>query len=261
MRISVVTVAYNAAKTISDTLRSVANQTYADVEHIVIDGGSKDNTVLIAKEMQREGGTLVSERDKGLYDAMNKGIALATGDIIGILNADDFYPDPDVLARVAQTFAIHRVNAVLGNVGFFHDGNAERIVRHFNSARFRPSRIPWGWMPAHPAMFLTREAYMRVGEYRTDYKIAADFEFIVRAFAKEKLTFVHMPENLVKMRLGGISTSGLRARLTNNSECVRACRENGIYSNLAMISTKYPLKLLEYSLPTRGYFKRKPLQL
>jgi glycosyltransferase involved in cell wall biosynthesis len=246
MKISVVTVAYNAAKTISDTLNSVAAQSYQDVEHIVIDGASKDKTISIVQGLQRAGGRLVSERDKGLYDAMNKGIALATGDVVGLLNADDLYSDPDVLTRVAHAFANHHVDAVLGDVGFFHDGTAYRIVRRYNSGRFRPELIRWGWMPAHPAMFLTREAYCRVGEYRTDFKIAADFEFVVRAFAKEKLRFIHLPDTMVKMRLGGLSTSGLRATLTINSECVRACRDNGIYTNLAMIMSKYPLKLVEY---------------
>ena len=246
MKISVVTVAYNAAKTISDTLNSVAAQSHPDVEHIVIDGASGDDTVSIVNSLQRKGGKLRSERDKGLYDAMNKGIALATGDIIGLLNADDFYADSGVLSRVADTFSKHCVNAVLGDVGFFHDGSPDRVVRRYDSGRFRPSRVAWGWMPAHPAMFLTRKAYDHVGRYRTDFKIAADFEFVVRAFAKEKLTFVHMAEPLVKMRLGGISTSGLRATLTMNAECVRACKDNGIYTNLAMIMSKYPLKLTEF---------------
>ncbi len=246
MKISVVTVAYNAAKTISDTLNSVTAQSFPEVEHIVVDGASQDNTVSIARQLQRKGGKLISERDLGLYDAMNKGIALATGDIIGLLNADDIYAHPDVLSRIAQAFESHRVDAVLGDVGFFQDGSPDRIKRRYNSGRFTPKRIPWGWMPAHPAMFLTREAYARVGRYRTDYKICSDFEFVVRAFAKEKLNYVHLPELLIKMRLDGISTSGLKATLTINSESVRACRDNGIYTNLAMIMSKYPLKLLEY---------------
>ena len=246
MKISVITVSYNAAKTIADTLFSVAGQSYSEVEHIIIDGASEDATVSIAQDLLRMGGQLVSEPDQGLYDAMNKGIALATGDVIGLLNADDLYADPDVLYRVAEAFLKQSVDAVLGDVGFFQDGFPDRIVRRYNSGRFRPSRIRWGWMPAHPAMFLTRKAYDRVGNYRTDFKIAADFEYVVRAFAKEKLSFVHIPDLLVKMRLGGISTSGLKATLTINSESVRACRDNGIYTNLAMIMSKYPLKLLEY---------------
>jgi glycosyltransferase involved in cell wall biosynthesis len=246
MKISVVTVAYNAAKTISETLNSVAAQSHPDVEHIVIDGASSDNTFALVTDLQRKHGQFVSERDKGLYDAMNKGIALATGDVLGLLNADDLYYDSAVLARVASAFQTHRVDAILGDVGFFHDLTPERIIRRYNSGRFSPARIPWGWMPAHPAMFLTRQAYAKVGFYRTDYKIAADFEFVVRAFAKERLSFAHVPELFVKMRLGGISTSGLRATLTINAECVRACRENGIYTNLAMIMSKYPLKLMEF---------------
>jgi glycosyltransferase involved in cell wall biosynthesis len=246
MKISVVTVAYNAARTIADTLASVAGQSHKDVEHIVIDGASKDNTSALVQSLQRKGGQFVSERDKGLYDAMNKGIARATGDIIGLLNADDIYADADVLSRIADAFLHHGADAVLGDIGYFRDGFPDRIVRRYNSGRFRPGRVRWGWMPAHPAMFLTRDAYARIGNYRTDYKIAADFEFVVRAFAKAKLNYVHVPDMLVKMRLGGVSTSGLGAAWTINSESVRACRENGIYSNVPMMMTKYPFKIVEF---------------
>jgi glycosyltransferase involved in cell wall biosynthesis len=246
MKISVVTVAYNAARTIADTLASVAGQSHKDVEHIVIDGASKDNTSALVQSLQRKGGQFVSERDKGLYDAMNKGIARATGDIIGLLNADDIYADADVLSRIADAFLHHGADAVLGDIGYFRDGFPDRIVRRYNSGRFRPGRVRWGWMPAHPAMFLTRDAYARIGNYRTDYKIAADFEFVVRAFAKAKLNYVHVPDMLVKMRLGGVSTSGLGAAWTINTESVRACRENGIYSNVPMMMTKYPFKIAEF---------------
>ena len=244
MKISVVTASYNAASTIGCTLQSVAEQRWPDVEHIVIDGGSKDDTSAIVTRKQRPGGVYVNEPDRGIYDAMNKGISRATGSVIGLLNADDFYADPDVLTKVAQAFEHHSCDAVLGDVGFVRDGATDAIIRRYESRQFRPARIPWGWMPAHPAMFLTREAYVRVGEYRTDYRIAADFEFVVRAFAKARLRYVHLPEILVKMRVGGVSTAGIRAKWTINRECIRACRENGIYSNHLMIASKYPMKLV-----------------
>jgi glycosyltransferase involved in cell wall biosynthesis len=246
VKISVVTVAWNAAETIGETLRSVARQTWPEVEHVVIDGGSPDDTGAIVGREQRAGGIYVSEPDKGLYDAMNKGIARATGDVIGLLNADDHYSDEAVLERVSNLFEREGVDAVLGDAGFFRPESPDRIFRRYNSGWFRPGRLGWGWMPAHPAMFLTREAYERVGPYRTDYRIAADFEFVARAFGGHGLTYAYLPEILVRMRVGGLSTAGLSASRTILRESLRACRENGIYSNRLMLASKYPIKLLEY---------------
>lgn len=245
MKISIVTVAYNAAATIADTLASVEEQGFADVEHIVIDGGSTDGTQDIVSAALRSGGQFLSERDEGLYDAMNKGVTRATGDVIGVLNADDILAGNHVLGLIAGRFAELGVDAVLGDVAFFRDGAPERVVRRYDSGYFRPDRVAWGIMPAHPGMYLTRDAYRRVGPYRMDYRIAADFEFVARAFLRHRISFVHLPEIVVKMRLGGISTSGWKARMTINREVLRACRENGIYSNPLMIASKYPRKLLE----------------
>jgi glycosyltransferase involved in cell wall biosynthesis len=245
MKFSIITVSFNAAATIAATLESVASQAFCDVEHIVIDGGSIDGTQDLVRAALRPGDRFVSEPDEGLYDAMNKGIALATGGVIGILNADDVFAGNDVLDRVAKTFDRCGTDAVLGDVGFFREGFPDKIVRRYDSGYFRPERIAWGIMPAHPGMYLTRAAYDQVGRYRTDFRIAADFEFVARAFVKHGLSFVHLAETIVKMRLGGVSTDGLNAKLTINREVLRACRENGIYSNSLMIASKYPRKLLE----------------
>jgi glycosyltransferase involved in cell wall biosynthesis len=245
-KISVVTVCYNAAATISDTIRSVQAQDYPDVEHIIVDGNSTDGTQAVVAALLGPNGKFSSEPDKGLYDAMNKGIAMATGDVIGLLNADDAYSRTDALSLIAARFrARPELDAVLSDIGFHRDFASSRVDRRYRSDRFRPDLVRWGWMPAHPGMFLTRDAYARVGQYRTDYRIAADFEFVVRAFAKLGLSYEHLPEILVKMRLGGASTAGARAKWIINQECVRACRENGIRTNLLMIMAKYPLKLLE----------------
>lgn len=244
MKISVVTVSYNAATTIAATIASVRAQTHPDVEHIIIDGASKDGTQAIIERMANNSTRFVSEPDRGLYDAMNKGIACATGELIGILNADDFFADDHVLANVAEAFiAGSDPDAVLGDIAFVDNGG--RVLRRYDSGRFRPSLTRWGWMPAHPGMYLTRAAYARVGGYRTDLKIAADFDFVVRAFTLASLRYVHLPRTLVHMRPGGASTDGWRAKITINREVVRACRDNGIYTNLAMVMSKYPLKLLE----------------
>lgn len=245
MKISVVTVSFNAADTIADTIASIQTQDHADIEHIIVDGASSDGTQNIVMRMADERTVFVSERDRGLYDAMNKGIARATGDIIGILNADDFLADTESLTSVARTFAAdNRLDAVLGDIAFV-DANG-RKTRRYRSARFHPNRTRWGWMPPHPGMYLTRGAYSRVGSYRTDLKIAADFDFIVRAFTIQKLRYALLPRELVHMRPGGVSTDGWRARLTINREVVNACRDNGVYTNLAMVMSKYPLKALEF---------------
>lgn len=245
MKFSIITVAFNSEATIGDTLRSVAQQSHPDVEHIVIDGGSHDSTVCLVETLLRPGGSCISESDQGLYDAMNKGIALAQGDIIGLLNSDDLYADQDILARIADHMATKGVEAVLCDIGFFREGSPERIIRRYDSGFFRPSRLGWGWMPAHPGMFMTKQAYAKVGWYRKDYKIAADFEFMARAFGKHCITYSHMAEIAVLMRTGGLSTGGFGSKLTINAEVLRACRENGIYSNSAMLLSKYPRKIME----------------
>lgn len=247
MKISIVTVSYNAAATIADTLASVQAQDYPDVEHLVIDGASRDGTLEIVRDMADDRTVVVSEPDRGLYDAMNKGIALATGDVIGILNADDFYMHDAVLSDVAAAFAEGAaVDAILGDIAFLSgDPSQRRLGRRYRSDRFRPSRIAWGWMPAHPGMFVTSDAYRRVGPYKTDYKIGGDYEFVARAFGRHNISYRHLRDILVLMRPGGLSTSGLRSKWIINRESVRACRENGIYSNIPMIMTKYPAKLLE----------------
>lgn len=246
MKISVITVCYNSASTVLDTLRSVAAQSHPEIEHIVVDGASTDGTQEIVRTQGAHVAKFVSERDRGIYDAMNKGLALATGDIIGTLNADDLYAHEHVLRTVAKAFEDKTLDALLGDVGYFRTGSPDTIVRRYNSGRFKPERIAWGWMPAHPALFLHRRIYEQVGHYKTDYRIAGDFEFIARAFSQADIHYQHLPEILVKMRLGGASTAGLKATLRLNREVMRACRENAISTSWINILSKYPFKLMEF---------------
>lgn len=243
MKVSIITVAYNAASTIAETLQSVARQDYVDIEHIVVDGGSIDGTLSIIQGCSSVS-RFASGPDRGIYDAMNKGHALATGDVFGILNADDLYANDRVISIVARIMEQEQLDVVFGDVSFFSK-EPERVVRRYRSSSFRPSRIAWGWMPAHPALFLHRRVFERLGGYRTDYQIAGDFEFIARAFTSSGLRYRYLPEVLVNMRMGGVSTAGLRNTLLLNREVLKACRENGIYTNPLMILSKYPLKLLE----------------
>lgn len=249
MKISVITVTYNSAATLAETLLSVAVQTHPGIEHIVVDGASKDGTLAVVRERGRHVAQTVSEPDKGIYDAMNKGVRLATGDVLGFLNGDDHYAHDRVIADVAQGFADPRVDAVFGDVAFFRPERPDRLVRHYRAKRFTPERLAWGWMPPHPALFVRSEVFRRVGPFRTDFRIAGDFEWIVRAFARTGITYRHLPGILVHMRTGGISTGGWRNTLLLNREVMRACRDNGVATSWPKLLSKYPAKMLEFVLP------------
>jgi glycosyltransferase involved in cell wall biosynthesis len=245
MKISVVTVCFNAAETIAQTLESVARQEHPDVEHIVIDGASTDGTIDIVRCYSGGLAQVVSEADVGIYDAMNKGLARSSGDIVCFLNADDQYAHPQVLSRVAKQMHDFQLDALIGDVGFFSPKEPMRMVRRYRSNQFTPDRLAWGWMPAHPALFLSRAVVQRVGRFKTDYRIAGDYEFIVRVFHGREVRYRLLPEVLVHMQTGGVSTNGWRSRILLNREVIRACRENGLQTNSLKILSKYPAKILE----------------
>lgn len=246
MKVSVVTVTRNSAGSLPDALRSVAQQSHSEIEHIVIDGASTDNTSEVMSLYGDHVNRFISEPDLGIYDAMNKGLRLVTGDVVGFLNADDRYADPQVLARVVETMEAENLDIVFGDVAFFRGDDARSIIRRYRSDRFQPSLLSWGWMPAHPAFFMRREIYELIGAFKTDYKIAGDFEMMIRIFQNQDLKFKHISEVLVLMRTGGVSNAGWRNMYTLNMEVLRACRQNNITTNIFKILSKYPLKLLEY---------------
>ncbi|MDR7306023.1 glycosyltransferase family 2 protein [Rhodoferax saidenbachensis] len=248
--ISVITVCFNSAPTLARALQSVADQDWVKVEHIVIDGASVDETREIVEGFPHVA-QFVSEPDKGIYDAMNKGLDRANGDIVCFLNADDHYASHAVFSHVIAQMREHKLDALMGDVGFFHEVNPSRLVRRYSSGRFTPDRLAWGWMPAHPALFLSRAVVERVGRFKIDYHIAGDFEFIVRAFYGQSLRYLHLPEVLVRMQSGGVSTSGAKATMQMNREMLRACRSNRIYSNWVRLLSRYPLKVLEFLWPSQ----------
>lgn len=251
MKFSIITVCYNSAQTIEDTLRSVAAQTYPEIEHIVVDGASTDGTLDIIKRHGKHVARLISEPDNGIYDAMNKGLRLATGGIVGLLNADDVYADTGVLERVSAIMEAEKLDALFGDAEFISPSRPDRPLRRYRSEHFCPDRIAWGWMPAHPTLFLRRQVYEHFGLFRTDYRIAGDFELVARIFHGGTLKYRHLPEVLVRMRTGGVSTGGWRNTVLLNQEVLRACRENGVDTNLFKILSKYPWKLLEFVRPWR----------
>lgn len=246
MKISIVTVCYNSEKTIRSTIESVLSQDYPNVEHIIIDGCSTDNTLSIVKEYQNNLALIISEPDLGIYDAMNKGISAATGDVVGILNSDDYYQNPMVLSIVANSFNNDEsIDVVFGDVVFVRPDNFDKIVRFYNSSHFSPWKLRFGWMPPHPGTFAKRSVYEKYGDYSLNFKIAADYEIFVRWLLVHRLKYKYLNEVIVRMRTGGISTSGLRSSMILNKEIVAACKTNGIYTNILFILSKVPFKLLE----------------
>lgn len=245
MKVSIITVSYNSATTLDDTIRSVENQDYPDIEYILVDGCSKDGTVDIIRRNNHIINRWVSEPDEGLYDAMNKGIRMATGDIVGIINSDDFYHRPDSISQIVSAFQEFRTQCVYADVRFVHPDNLEKTVRYYHSGRFAPHKFKRGLMPAHPTFFTYRENFEKFGYYKTDYKIAADFELLVRFLYKHKLSYHYLPIDLMKMRTGGLSTKSWKSNVIINQEDLRACRENGLNTNYIWLYSRYFKKVLE----------------
>lgn len=246
MKVSIVTVAYNSADTIADTMRSVLSQTHRDIEYWVIDGASTDDSldVIRAWESRFEGRMhVISERDGGIYDAMNKGVSRCTGDIIGILNSDDFFTSPHVIEQMVQAFESHPdIPAIFGDVHFVHPDDLQRCVRYYSGRLYRPSLTPYGFMPPHPALYVRREVYQRYGLYLTHFKISADYEFIARLFYVHRLPYLYLHLDVVTMRTGGASTITLRSRLRGTEEDLIACRMLHIPTNRVKIFCKFFIK-------------------
>ncbi len=245
MKISVITVSYNAEQTIEATLRSVVNQEYSNVEHILVDGASSDRTIDRIEQYKRLNFRWISEPDDGIYHAMNKGLAMATGDVIGFLNADDVFADSEVLATVAGVFGNSGVDACYADLVYVRKDNPHKVVRYFSSGSFSPARLAFGQMPAHPTFYLRREYFAKYGGFKTDYDIAADYELVTRMFTKFAINAVYVPQVWVKMNMGGVSTRSWRSNIILNREILRACRENFVSTNMFKIYSKYPVKLLQ----------------
>ena len=249
MKITIITVSFNSALTIRDTIESVLSQTYQDIEYIIVDGESTDNTVEIIQTYESNfNGRLswISEPDKGLYDAMNKGIRMATGDVIGIINSDDFYHRNDIIEKIALSFIKNsEIQATFGDVRFVKPNNLDNTVRYYRAKNFNVNRFRFGFMPPHPTFFTYKENFEKFGYYQTDYKIAADYELLIRFLYTNGLKYKYLPLDIMKMRTGGASTESLKSNLVLNQEIVRACKENGIYTNLGILMLKYFLKIWE----------------
>ncbi|MEZ5039054.1 MAG: glycosyltransferase family 2 protein [Saprospiraceae bacterium] len=252
MKVTLITVAYNSAKTIRKTLESIASQDYPHIEHIVIDGASKDNTVDIVKEFQHVH-RLISEPDKGMWDGLNKGLAIAEGDIIGMLNSDDVYADHTIISQVVAAFKKYQVDTVYGDIQFVSTKDPEKVVRYYSSKKFHPGKFRYGYMPAHPSFFVKRTVYEKYGYFKPDYKIAADYDLMIRFLKIHQVSYKYLDLMMVNMLIGGMSNDSLKSIYILNKEIVRTCRENGIYTNLFILSLKYFRKVFELINPAKRH--------
>ncbi len=243
MKVTIITVVLNNKDYIEDCIKSVVSQHYKDIEYIIIDGGSTDGTIDIIKKYEDKINVWNSERDEGMYDAINKGIGMSNGDIIGILHSDDLYVDKYVIDNVVGEFGKYNVDSVYADLIYVERNNLNNVVRYYDSSVFKICKFAYGWMPAHPTCFIKKIVYDKYGLYRTDFIIAADYELLVRLYAKHKVNYSYLPKVIIKMRSGGLSTRNLKSNIILNREILRACREHGIETNIFKIYLKYFMKL------------------
>ncbi len=225
--VSIITATFNSAATVEETMRSVAGQDYPFIEHIIVDGQSGDETLQIVNRFSHTA-LVVCEKDSGIYDAMNKGIRVSRGDIVGILNSDDVYAHPEVISRIVDVFQDESVQVCYADLQYIHLHDPSRITRTWKSGNFRTSSFYWGWMPPHPTFFVRRSVYEQVGLFETSLRSASDYEMMLRILLKNKMRACYIPEVLVKMRTGGISNQSLANRFRANREDRRAWRMNDL---------------------------------
>lgn len=245
-KISIITAVYNREATVAHAISSVATQTWPKVEHLVVDGASTDGTLAAVAAVSHPRMHLVSEPDRGIYDALNKGIARATGDVVGVLHSDDYFAHERVLSAVASAFSSPQVMAVYGNLDYVSTDDEARVIRHWHSGSYSPAKLRRGWMPPHPALFLRREVFDRYGAYDTTYRIAADYDAILRYFSRGDLRPVYLPEVLVRMRVGGASNGSIGRLIRKSREDYRALRTNEI-GGLGALAWKNVSKLGQFA--------------
>jgi len=246
LKVSLVTVSYQSEATIRGTIESVLAQDYPNIEYIIVDGASSDGTMDMVQEYRNEIEVVISEPDEGIYDAMNKGIRAATGDVVGMLNSDDFYADNSAVRHLIECMENAGADTVFADLVIVDASDTKRVIRYYDSSKFHPGRLRYGWMPAHPTFLVKRELYERYGGFSLDYKIAADFEIVVRLLYAAGASYAYLPVVAIKMRTGGASTRGLKSSWVLNKEIVRACKTNGLNTSLPRVLLKIPAKLMEY---------------
>ena len=247
MKISIITSVYNNQETIAEAIVSVLSQTYPNIEYIIVDGGSSDNTVDIIKSYQDRLSTFISEPDKGIYDGLNKGINLATGDVIGFLHSDDLYENNTVIEKVAQAFIKNNIDSVYGDLTYVNKSDPSKIIRFWRSGDFTHKKLGYGWMPPHPTFFVRRFIYQNYGLFDTNFKIAADYDLMLRFLGKNKISTYYLPSVLIKMRVGGASNKSLKNVLRKSSEDLQAMKNNNI-GGIVSLAIKNLSKIKQFVL-------------
>jgi glycosyltransferase involved in cell wall biosynthesis len=246
MTISIITASFNNKSTINETIESVVSQSYPLIEYIIIDGNSTDGTKQIIESYSGKISKYISEPDKGIYDALNKGISLASGDIIGFLHADDTYSNSGILSKVAAEFTQSpHLWAVYGDLQFVSQNDSSKVIRSWKSQPFQKSLLTKGWMPAHPTLFIKKEIYQKFGLFDANYKIAADYDFVLRVFSQPGFTAKYLPEVLIKMRMGGVSTGNIKNLIRKSKEDYQILRRNKV-GNLFTVIRKILSKLSQF---------------
>ncbi len=245
-KVSIITVCYNSEKTIEDTIKSVVNQSYPNIEYILIDGVSSDNTLTIINKYKKQITKVVSEKDNGIYDAINKGISLATGDIIANLNSDDFYIDNNVIADVVATFEKEKTDTLYADLYYIDAVDTNKIVRYWKSKPYKEGLFLKGWMPPHPTFFVKKEVYQKHGLFDLQFKSAADYEIMLRFIHRYNVSISYLPRVIVKMRVGGMSNSSIKNRLKANQEDRKAWEVNGLKPHVFTLIFKPLSKILQF---------------
>lgn len=246
MKVSIITICYNSSSTIEDTIKSVLAQTYPDIEYIIVDGASKDDTLKIIEKYSSKISKVISEKDHGIYDAMNKGVALATGDIIGILNSDDLYSDEHVISDIVDVFENNTCEGVYADLVYVKRENTNHIIRYWKSGEYSPGKFLQGWMPPHPTFFVRKSVYAKWGIYNTIFRSAADYEFMLRVIHKEKIVVKYLARVITKMRVGGESNVTLKNRLRANREDRHAWEINGLQPRFYTLWAKPLSKIIQF---------------
>jgi len=246
VKISVVTAVYNRKQTVADAIQSVADQTYDDLQYVVVDGMSNDGTQEVIQKLESKIDLSIREQDDGIYDALNKGIESATGDVVGFLHADDLFADNQVIERVADKFASGEFDAVYGDLTYVDFDDPNKVIRYWRSNEYDRKRFRYGWMPPHPTVYLRKSVYQELGSYRTDHGSAADYECMIRLMYRHKICVGYIPNVQVKMRVGGESNASIKNRLNANQSDRKAWLENGINPPFGLRFTKPLSKLPQY---------------
>jgi glycosyltransferase len=246
MKISIITAVFNGKSTIEEAIKSLSGQTYKNVEHIVVDGGSADGTLDVIERYRGKIAKIISEPDRGIYDALNKGIRLASGDAIGILHGDDLYAHDKVLGKVASVFENRNLDSCYGDLEYVSKEDSNKVIRYWKSSTFRPGKFKYGWMPPHPTFFVKREIYEKYGLFNTGFRIAADYELMLRFLEKHRISTHYIPEVFIKMRLGGASNRSLKNMFIKSSEDYKAWKVNNLNGGLHTILLKNFSKIPQF---------------